>query len=191
MPASASHNVNRKILLVTGGCRSGKSRFAESCIQPFDRKAYFATAEPLDDEMRERIERHQKRRGPNWETFETPIDLPTQLRKHMKQFDGILIDCLTIWVSNLIHSVRTRPDERVLRACDELVATLREASNTIAIVTNEVGSGIVPCNALARTFRDLAGIVNQRVAAAADSVVLMVSGVPLCVKGAQNKEARG
>ena len=167
----------RKITLVLGGARSGKSRYAESliaaCPPPW---VYVATAEPFDDEMRARIAEHRARRSADWRVIEAPRDLVDALRKNSAG-GAVLVDCLTLWLSNLMLA-----DVEIEAECDRLEAVLAGVAGPIVLVSNEVGLGIVPDNALARRFRDAQGRLNQRIAACADRVVLMVAGLPLVVK---------
>ena len=165
------------IIFVTGGARSGKSRLAEARAIGFGGPAiYIATAEALDTEMAERIARHRTARGAGWITREVPLDLAGALAETEGQ-GARLIDCLTLWLSNLLHHGRDWEAEAA-----RLTAVLAAARSPVVVVSNEVGLGIVPDNALARRFRDAAGIVNQRVAAVADEVILAVAGLPLRVK---------
>jgi adenosylcobinamide kinase / adenosylcobinamide-phosphate guanylyltransferase len=163
---------------VLGGARSGKSRHAEALVEADGRAPlYLATAEALDDEMRDRIRRHRDRRGPRWETIETPLDLATALRRHATEQRVVLVDCLTLWLSNVMTAGRPvgREVEILLEATARLAAP-------VVCVANEVGLGIVPETPLGRAFRDEAGRLNQRVAALADRVVLVVAGLPLTIK---------
>lgn len=166
-----------RTILITGGARSGKSRIAETETLRFSTHAtYIATAEAHDDEMRARIAEHQSRRGDGWSTRAAPLDLVGALAAT----DGAgprLVDCLTLWLSNLMLSGH---DWR--QAGQGLAAALPHQRDPVVIVTNEVGAGIVPDNALAREFRDAAGLLNQWIAAAADDVYLVVAGQPLKVK---------
>lgn len=165
------------LTLVLGGARSGKSRYAESLVSAMSPPwTYVATAEASDAEMAERIAVHQARRGSEWRTIEAPSDLAGALVS--AQAGPVLIDCLTLWLSN-----RMLADANIDGEIGELERVLARRSGAVVIVTNEVGSGIVPDNALARRFRDLQGSLNQRIAAGADCVVLMVAGLPLPVKG--------
>ncbi len=164
------------ITLVTGGTRSGKSshslKLAEKAARPF----FIATGWAGDDEMRSRIAKHQQERGPRWTTIEERTNLPGALAKAAAAgADIIIVDCLTLWVSNLMME-----EADVATAADTLVKSLPPVDTVF--VTNEVGMGVVPEHRLGRKFRDLAGMVNQRVAAAADSVILTVCGIPLKVK---------
>ncbi len=165
------------IILITGGARSGKSVRAEVRALSFPSKPiYIATAEALDAEMRERIERHRARRGSAWLERETPLELVTALF----ETDGggaRLVDCLTLWLSNLLHSGRDWT-----RETEGLADALARQKSPVVLVTNEVGLGIVPDNALARQFRDAAGMVNQMVARVADEVEFVVAGLPMRVK---------
>lgn len=167
-----------RLVLVTGGARSGKSRFAEARVAelaPAGPWLYVATAEARDDEMRERIARHQARRGPRWSTREEPRDLAGALAA--ARAAAVLVDCVTLWLSN--RMLDGDDDAALLAAADEVAAAARAAAAPVVLVTNEVGDGIVPDNALARRYRDVAGLVNQRLAAAADEVVLLACGLPL------------
>ncbi|PKP68024.1 MAG: bifunctional adenosylcobinamide kinase/adenosylcobinamide-phosphate guanylyltransferase [Alphaproteobacteria bacterium HGW-Alphaproteobacteria-5] len=166
-----------KTILITGGARSGKSGIAEAmALRLAPRAVYIATAEALDAEMADRIARHQARRGAEWQTLAEPRDLTRALGDS----DGRgprLIDCLTLWLSNLMLG-----GDDWQPACAALIAALGRQHDPVLIVTNEVGGGIVPDNALAREFRDAAGLLNQRIAAVADEVYLAVAGLPLKVK---------
>ena len=170
-----------KLTLVLGGARSGKSRYAEGLMTALPPVwnppwVYVATAEPGDAEMSARIADHRARRGPQWQTVEAPHDIAAAIA--LAQPKPVLIDCLTLWLSNLMLA-GSDVDAEVAR----LERALAAAAAPVALVANEVGSGIVPDNALGRTFRDLQGALNQRIAARADRVVLMVAGLALAVKG--------
>lgn len=168
-----------RIHLILGGARSGKSRHAQSIAEAFTGDLVFiATGEAHDGEMAERIDRHRADRGARWRTVETPLALAEAIRASAAADHLLLIDCLTLWASNLMHAGRD-----VAEATAELVATLQGAAGTILLVANEVGLGIVPDNALARAFRDAAGHMNQAVAAAADRVTFVTAGLPIMVKG--------
>jgi adenosylcobinamide kinase / adenosylcobinamide-phosphate guanylyltransferase len=169
--------LSARLTLVLGGARSGKSRYAESLITALQPPwIYAATGEALDAEMAERIEAHRARRGAGWTTIETPRELAAALTANA--YAPILIDCLTLWLSNLMMA-----DAAIDAEFDRLEQALARATAPVALVANEVGSGIVPDNALARRFRDLQGSLNQRIAARADRVVLVVAGLPLILKG--------
>lgn len=170
----------KQIILVTGGARSGKSKYAEQrAIELGGRRLYVATAEAKDEEMRLRIGEHKKRRGEKWMTVEEPVELALALQAQRGQIDCALVDCLTIWLSNLLLR---RDGKYVEEKVEELMRTLPALDFHLILVSNEVGSGIVPDNPLARQFRDLAGWANQRIAAAAHEVVLTVAGFPMIVK---------
>jgi adenosylcobinamide kinase/adenosylcobinamide-phosphate guanylyltransferase len=165
------------VILVTGGARSGKSTRAEARVRAFPgRPVYIATAEPHDAEMRERIASHRARRGGEWLERETPLELAAAVDE--TDGDGArLVDCLTLWLTNLILAERDWEKET-----SALVETLVRQKSPVVLVTNEVGLGIVPDNALARRFRDAAGIVNQTIARAASEVEFVVAGIPMRVK---------
>ena len=169
--------MTQRTILITGGARSGKSRIAEDRTLSMGQPAtYIATAQAWDDEMRARIATHQARRGAEWVTLQEPLDLLGALAGS----DGKgprLVDCLTLWLTNLMLGERDWRQE-----AEALIAALPQQISPVVFVTNEVGMGIVPENALARAFRDAAGTLNQWVAAAADEVILAVSGLPLKVK---------
>lgn len=165
------------VVLITGGARSGKSRRAEArALSCSGRPVYIATAEALDAEMAERIARHRIRRGDDWIERETPLDL-AQALLHTDGGGARLVDCLTLWLSNLLHAGRDWSQE-----ADLLAKTLQRQQSPVVLVTNEVGLGIVPDNAMARAFRDAAGLVNQSIAAVADEVEFVVAGLPMKVK---------
>lgn len=166
-----------RIILVTGGARSGKSAIAEARSLSFAPRAiYIATAEPRDTEMAARIKAHQERRGENWQTYAEPFDLTGALAATDGQGPR-LVDCLTLWLTNLMLG-----EHDWQAAARALVVALPAQVDPVVVVTNEVGAGIVPENALAREFRDAAGILNQWVAGVADEVILAVAGLPLKVK---------
>lgn len=173
-------------ILITGGTRSGKSRVAEECAQRFgNRLGYVATAQIFDDEMRERIRTHQLRRGTSWLTTEEPYHLSEVLRRMDGQFDAILVDCVTIWLSNLLlqHEEPARELEPLILAeVDGLVEVLGSMATPVILVSNEVGMGIVPEHPLGRLFRDLAGQANQMLARCADEVQIVVSGISMKLK---------
>ena len=169
-----------RVTLVLGGARSGKSRHAERLVEAQPGACiYIATAEAGDAEMAERIRRHRARRGHRWSTIEVPLELVSAIAEAATPNGAVMVDCLTLWLSNLMAAGRD-PGAEV----DALVAALSDLPGPVVFVSNEVGQGIVPMNALARDFRDAAGLANQAVAAAAQSVVLMVAGLPLAVKSA-------
>ena len=168
-------------VLVLGGARSGKTAFAESlALRSGSAPVYVATAEVLDGEMRDRVASHQAGRAGQFATIEEPLALSKTLLKAAKTHDVILVDCLTLWITNLLIG-----GENVSAQVEKLGHTLREVTDTrIILVSNEVGLGIVPDNAMARTFRDLAGSAHQRLADICDDVYFVIAGLPMTVKGA-------
>ena len=162
-----------------GGARSGKSVYAERLAENAGPdRVYVATARAWDDEMQERIAAHRARRGDGWSTLEAPEHVTDALEKTAEPGRAILVDCLTLWITNLMMAEADVDD-----AGDELVALLPSLTGTTVLVSNEVGLGIVPENAMARRFRDHAGRLHQRIAAVADEVVLVAAGLPLKLKG--------
>lgn len=171
------------LTLVLGGARSGKSAYAESLFTGPE-AVYVATAEAIDDEMRDRIARHRARRGDGWITVEAPLDLAGALRTRTRDGSGgVLVDCLTVWLGNLMHAGRD-----VDREAGSLLESLAPAAPKApaVLVANEVGLGVVPDNPTARAFRDHAGRLNQALAGRADRVVLVTAGIPLVLKPARD-----
>ena len=167
------------VTLVLGGARSGKSARAEAMVEASGlAPIYLATGRAWDDEMRTRIAAHAARRGPGWRTVEEPVDLVVALRREGAGDRAILVDCLTLWVTNLMLAERGVDGE-----ADALVAALPTLPGETVLVSNEVGLGIVPENAMARAFRDHAGRLHQKIAAVADRVELVAAGLPLVLKG--------
>ena len=165
--------------LVLGGARSGKSAYAEQLVLASGLKpVYLATSRMEDEEMSERVAIHRERRGENWQTVEEPLALADALGQVSFKGNIILVDCLTLWISNLMAA-----GADVRRECQGLVQFIDEAQVPIVFVSNETGLGIVPENKLAREFRDLAGEVNQAIAAACQCVILVTAGLPLTLKG--------
>lgn len=171
-----------KLTLVTGGSRSGKSVHALELANErvAGHKYFVATAQPIDDEMRSRIAHHRRSRPPEFHTVEEPIALTAVLASINDRAAIAVIDCLTLWVSNLMQAEIS--DDAILAEADALVNTLREVQFRTIVVSDEVGAGIVPDHPAGRRFRDLLGWTNQRVARAADSVILMVAGYPMSIK---------
>ena len=176
-----------KITFITGGARSGKSSFALKTASALDgQKAYLATAEALDQEMKERIFKHKKERGVTWDTHEEPVKIADTLKGMTDRYDVVVLDCLTLWLSNLVCNNMDCDKE-----IDNFIEVLKNISairpcSKIFIVSNEVGMGIVPENELARRFRDFAGILNQKAAEIADEVYLVTAGIPMKIKGQIN-----
>lgn len=170
-----------KLYFITGGARSGKSAFAEQIAGDIaGKRAYLATAQALDAEMVERIAHHRKRRGDAWDTYEEPLAVADLVRKLNGRYEVLLLDCLTLWLSNVM--ARTESDGDIGAKVDELAGALRAFGGAVLVVSNEVGLGIVPDNALARRFRDLAGFANQTVARAADEAYFLAAGMPMKIK---------
>lgn len=170
-----------KVVFITGGARSGKSRLAESLAEGFGTPlCYIATGEARDEEMAVRIAAHRARRGNGWQTVEEPIRLMEALKAAEGRFQAVLVDCVTLWLTNLLLSHEDA--DQALAEVQALAALLPELTIPIVLVSNEVGMGIVPDNSLARSFRDLAGTANQTLAAAADEVYVTFSGIPLKLK---------
>ncbi|HXR36983.1 MAG TPA: bifunctional adenosylcobinamide kinase/adenosylcobinamide-phosphate guanylyltransferase [Candidatus Binataceae bacterium] len=170
--------------LITGGSRSGKSSYALNLAQERagdgGRAFFLATAQPIDDEMRARIAHHRSLRPGIFETIEEPVELCEVLAKLDGRCEVLVIDCLTIWISNLLAA--NRGHDAIMAEADRLAIALRAAPFSTFVVTDEVGSGIVPMEPLSRSFRDLLGWTNQALGRAADRIVLMVAGYPLRVK---------
>jgi len=171
-----------RLTLITGGARSGKSAHAITLATayPGTRRHFLATAEPSDDEMRARIERHRADRPAGFLTIEEPLALAAALDSLEGRTDVVVVDCLTLWVSNLM--ARDLDDPAIIAEAARLVAALTRVNFGAVVVTGEVGAGIVPVNPAARRFRDLLGWINQKVARASDRVLLMAAGYPLIVK---------
>lgn len=183
-----------KLIFITGGARSGKSASALRLAGSISgKKAYLATAQPLDREMAERIKKHRSDRDDCWATIEEPLDISDIIKKNSK-YNVILLDCLTLWISNLMHKKTTGNlqetgitdvktiSKAVYREVDNLINACRVSNANLIIVSNEVGLGIVPDNPLARLFRDIAGFANQKMAEAADEAYFVVSGITTRIK---------
>jgi adenosylcobinamide kinase/adenosylcobinamide-phosphate guanylyltransferase len=171
------------VTLVLGGVRSGKSRYAQQIAERAARVTFVATAERRDDaEMHAKIERHRAERPKHWTTVEEPIELAQTIRDAGKSSEVILIDCLTLFAANLLEACGSNSEQLQANIAD-LCSALRAAPCSVILVSNEVGSGVVPAYELGRKFRDLVGEINQRVAAVSDTVALLVAGIPLAIKG--------
>lgn len=167
----------KKLVFVIGGARSGKSSFALKLASGIvGRKAFLATMKPLDDEMKARAEAHGRERGPEWECFEEEVRLPGLLRE-LDGYGVVLVDCVTLWLSNIMLSGMGVEGES-----EKLLKALKECGANVFVVSNEVGMGIVPENALARRFRDEAGRLNRLIAGAADEVYAIIAGIPVKIK---------
>jgi adenosylcobinamide kinase/adenosylcobinamide-phosphate guanylyltransferase len=177
-----------RVILVTGGGRSGKSTFAQGLAESLGgRRTFIATCPVIDDEMAQRVRKHREARSAAaWTTIEEPVELAKALRS-----DGVheicLVDCLTLWVNNLLYEAGKDgldvTEEEIAGRCAEILDACKSRTGTVIFVTNEVGLGIIPDNPLARKYRDLAGRCNQVIAAGAETVVLLVSGIPVTIKG--------
>lgn len=176
-----------RIILVTGGSRSGKSAYAQKLAESLPgRRVFIATASALDDEMRDRIRKHQQARlSSHWDTIEENTDVAGALRSACK-YDVFLVDCLTMWVNNLMYQAQQKgeqlAEETISERCTEIISACRDLPGIFIFVTNEVGMGIVPDTAIARRFVELAGRCNQAMAAASEEVTFITCGLPLHVK---------
>ena len=171
--------------IVLGGARSGKSSFAETLVNTSGKsKIYLATAQAFDTEMRQRIVDHVSSRGGNWHTIEAPLDAASALRTALPG-SIVLLDCATLWLSNHLLA-----GNDLQAACDDMIDAINVCPGDVVIVSNEVGHGIVPDNALARQFRDAQGILNQRLATICDLGVLVIAGLPLVLKGTLPESAK-
>ena len=181
----------KEIIFVIGGCRSGKSSHALTLAEeiPGNRKIFIATCVPYDDEMTARVRKHQQERSRAWTTLEVPIALGESIAENSPKTDVIVADCLTLWASNLV--LENTPSEKIAEALQTLTHALKTAQCPVILVSNEVGCGIVPENALARTFRDIAGAINQRAAECADRVIWMVAGIPVVIKTKPSDKSPG
>jgi adenosylcobinamide kinase/adenosylcobinamide-phosphate guanylyltransferase len=172
----------KQIIFVTGGCRSGKSRFAlEYANTYFKSKIFLATAPALDDEMKKRIKAHQEARGPEWGAMEEQTEIAKAVASVETNYEVILLDCMTLWLSNLIMA--GEQESQIFSRTEAFIEAIQKIPQSVIIVSNEVGYGIVPVNDIARHFRDIMGTVNQRLAACADVVVWTVVGLPQVLKG--------
>jgi adenosylcobinamide kinase / adenosylcobinamide-phosphate guanylyltransferase len=172
-----------RIVLVTGGARSGKSSFAlEEALRHSGKRVFIATALALDDEMKDRIRKHQAERGEDFATIEEPLDLTSRLDSLGEDVEVVVVDCLTVWLGNLFHKWGNN-EEGVKRQIERFCEVLPAINIQLILVTNEVGFGIVPENELARHYRDMLGFLNHKIAEQADKVYCCICGIPLCIKG--------
>ena len=170
----------KRIILVTGGSRSGKSKHALELAAPYHNKVFIATAEATDDEMRARIELHRRERDPSFLTLEEPVELAATLKSLPETTEVAVLDCITVWLANLAHR-----DKIIDGTCPEIDAFFNILDTPVChliLVTNEVGMGIIPGDSTTRRFRDKAGAINQQLAQRAHEVILTVCGIPLRVK---------
>ncbi|WP_238882208.1 bifunctional adenosylcobinamide kinase/adenosylcobinamide-phosphate guanylyltransferase [Clostridium sp. YIM B02551] len=185
------------MILVTGGARSGKSSFGEALLKDKEKVLYIATSIPLDGEMKKRIQKHRSSRNPNWDTLEAYEDIATKIKD---AYDGIILDCITVMITNLLFMNMesfeeediikvdySKKEEDILKEVSFMIKEFKNIEDNygteIIIVTNEVGAGLVPEHKLGREFRDIAGRVNQYIAKEADKVFLVISGIPVKIKG--------
>lgn len=175
-------NTPRSVTLVLGGVRSGKSSYAQRLGAMSGRVTVIATARASDEEMRQKIERHRASRPQQWQTLEEPLELPRAIATHGPQCDLMIVDCLTIYAANMLEAAG-EDAAYPARQTEELCRVLADPQCSVVLVSNEVGSGVVPPYAAGRRFRDLLGELNQQIAAVADTVLLMVAGLPLLIKG--------
>ncbi len=180
--------MKKKCILILGGARSGKSSFAQILAKEMGEDVLFvATAEPLDEEMRARIEEHKKGRPKSWQTLEIPLNVGKEIAKRAEHFPIIILDCLTLFISNLLtregeeldsHSL----EEVAMKEIGELIECINKVDATFIVVSNEVGTGLVPNHKIGRAYRDILGKSNQLLAQLADEVYLMVAGIPMKIK---------
>lgn len=171
----------KETILVIGGCRSGKSSHALHLAEQISgQKIFIATCMPQDKEMEHRVLHHQQQRSSAWETLEVPVFIPEAIHKKSIKGHVILVDCLTLWINNLI--LDDDKPENIDNHIQKLTQSIEKAECPVILVSNEVGTGIVPENKLARLFRDIAGFANQKVAACVDRVIWMVAGIPVKIK---------
>ena len=175
----------KELVLVLGGSRSGKSTWALRYIEEhYSSYLFLATAEALDKEMEERVRLHKESRDSKWELIEEPLEISGSLDADCGHVDAVLIDCMTVWLSNVLLK---QGDNQVKPYQERLFKSLSGRKQSIVIVSNEVGAGIVPEHALGRKYRDLSGILNQKIAALADKVIFIIAGLPVCIKGDINQ----
>ena len=175
--------MNKQLVLILGGVRSGKSRYAQQIAGDIGKRVLFlATAEAGDDEMKHRIARHKSSRPESWRTIEEQIDIAGALRKNAARADAVIIDCVTVWLSNMLMHNEKLSEKDMIKDIDKLIDSYEHGDATYIIVSGEVGMGIVPEHPLGRIFRDYLGLANQRLAAKADRVVLMVAGIAVDMK---------
>ena len=171
----------KEVTFVLGGAQSGKSHYAQELASRFERVTFIATGRPSDAEMRKKIGRHQQERPTAWRTIEAPLDVDKIIRRESQNSDVVLVDCLTFYVANLMDAKRSSkgdPKEFTQALCD----AIQGSRASVLVVSNEVGSGVVPAYRSGRIYRDCLGQMNQKIAAIADRVVLMIAGVPVIVK---------
>lgn len=177
---------NKKVILLLGGARSGKSSYAQKlAITMGGNVIFIATGEPLDNEMKNRIDKHKKSRPKKWKTIEAPKNIGQIIKENAENIGTILIDCVTLLVSNLLCSEPDYPNakKRIINEVNELINAMKVTKSNVILVSNEVGLGLVPDNKMGRHYRDLLGKVNQILADNADEIYFMIAGIPLKIKG--------
>jgi adenosylcobinamide kinase/adenosylcobinamide-phosphate guanylyltransferase len=181
--SSEAETRKKSVTLVLGGAQSGKSYYAQQLASHFERVTFIATARGTDTEMRKKIARHRRERPSAWRTIEAPLDLAKAIRSSSRESDVVLIDCLTVYVANVMTARRKSKSKSDSKECINAVCdAIRTAEASVIVVSNEVGSGVVPPYRSGRAYRDFLGQMNQKVAQIADRVILMVAGVPMTVK---------
>jgi adenosylcobinamide kinase / adenosylcobinamide-phosphate guanylyltransferase len=170
----------KQIILVTGGARSGKSQYALAIASGYGKKSFIATAQPFDEEMKDRIGRHQRERDASYFLIEEPLDLASAIAALPEDTEIAIIDCVTVWIGNCLH--HQKRDGKQIIGLSEFIDRLNDPPCDLIIVTNEVGMGIISDNELSREYRDIIGMVNRKIAAIAQQVILMVSGIPVIIK---------
>lgn len=174
---------NRETTLILGACRSGKSSFSLEFAEKISKKnrLYIATCVPYDNEMKKRVDKHRAERDDSWRTVETPLKLSERITEESKRSDVILVDCLTLWITNLL--LDDNDEDEIFLEVKKLEYALEHSKCPVVLVSNEVGAGIVPENKLARQFRDIAGFVNQKIAKSVNNVFFTIAGIPVKIKG--------
>ena len=185
-----------RVVLLLGGARAGKSQLAEKLARQWGRRVlYVATAQPGDEEMRQRVEMHRARRPAHWRTLEEPLNVADAVAPHLSSVDTVLLDCMTLWASNILLAEENaaRAEERLMGEIERLVERCRQGNVTLLVVSNEVGQGVVPAYPLGRQFRDVLGRANQLLARSADAVLYCIAGIPIELKmlGRQTMEWLG
>lgn len=174
-----------EIIFILGGARSGKSKYAVELAKKFKKVAFIATANACDEEMKKRIKLHRIARPQHWKLIEEGKNINSVLNKAQNKYEIILIDCLGLWISNLLAD--NLKDKEVEKKINKLINSLFKSKLTIILVSNEVGGGIVPVNPLARRFQDLVGLTNQKISEKADKVIYMQAGIPITIKGEKSR----
>ncbi|MFZ2633131.1 MAG: bifunctional adenosylcobinamide kinase/adenosylcobinamide-phosphate guanylyltransferase [Desulfosalsimonadaceae bacterium] len=177
--------MKNRLTLITGGCKSGKSRYALKVAESFDRKVFIATAQAFDGEMKDRIKNHRAERGDDFTTIEEPLDLAGALGAIPSDTRIVIIDCITVWLGNLMHYQQM--DRVDCLPVEAFLNILRQPPCHVVVVSNEVGMGLVPVDGMSRVYRDMAGALNQRIAALSDNVFFVVSGLALPLRETKDR----